>query len=144
MNMVDLGNVTAKELEYLRAIDEENSPVSITSLSRKLGKSVSSVYEEVNHLVSKGLVHKGIDGICLTSNGKVLLELVKNSHRIIETWLVSLGFSVSEACSLASRIEAVMPIEIIKRLYEAMGKPRACPHGKPITLNNVTTGSIKK
>lgn len=142
--MVDLSDVTAKELEYLKAIDEEDSPVSITLLSRKLGKSTSSVYEEVNHLVSKGLVYKDIDGVCLTSNGKVLLELVKNSHRIIETWLVSLGFSISEACSLASRIEAVMPIEIIKRLYEVMGKPRACPHGKPITLNNVITGSIEK
>ncbi|MGC8570681.1 metal-dependent transcriptional regulator [Caldivirga sp.] len=134
--MVDLGEVTVKELEYLRAINNEGSPISITSLSRKLGRSASSVYEEITHLVSKGFVTKSHEGVCLTSDGKMLLELVDNSHRIIETWLVSLGFSVEEACRLASKMETTMPIEVLKKLYENMGKPSSCPHGKPITFED--------
>jgi DtxR family Mn-dependent transcriptional regulator len=136
--VVDLGDITVRELEYLRAINDEDSPISITSLSRKLGRSASSVYEEVNHLVSKGLVCKGPEGVYLSSDGKMLLELVDNSHRIIETWLVSLGFSVDEACRLASKMETTMPIEVLRKLYEKIGRPRSCPHGKPITFSMVT------
>lgn len=133
---MDVKDVSDIELMYLRAIASEGGPITITHLSRKLGRSASSVYEEVIHLMSKGLVEKRQDGVCLTENGVFILKLIENSHRIIETWLVrDLGFSIEDACRLASRMEKFMPLEVLERLYESLGNPQECPHGKPISFS---------
>lgn len=133
--MVRFSKISNTELEYLKTIIECGGITTITELSRRLKRAPSTVYEEVNHLASKGLVRKDESGISITDDGKAVVELVTNSHRIIETWLHDLGFSVEEACRLAKVLQNVMPLEVVEKLYERMGKPSKCPHGNPISFS---------
>jgi DtxR family Mn-dependent transcriptional regulator len=54
-------------------------------------------------------------------------------HRIVERFLADmLGYPWNEADRLAETFEHELPQEVEDRLYVALDRPSACPHGFPI------------
>ncbi|GGP18828.1 DtxR family iron (metal) dependent repressor [Thermocladium modestius] len=130
-----LPSISRRELSYLLVImnlSEESGKASISKIAKSIGVSPPSAYEEVNHLEKKSLVEKDVDGVTVTNEGRKAVSLLLSSHRIIETWLKNLGFTDEEACNLASQFDEYVPIQVVERLFDSLGKPSKCPHGLPI------------
>ncbi len=127
--------VSRRELQYLLAIKAENergNGATVFKVARTLRVSTASAYEEISHLMRKGLVCKREDGIYVTEYGLKILNNALRAHRVLETLLVSMGFNADEACKLASEFDYAVPEEVVNRLYEYLGKPKRCPHGYEI------------
>lgn len=128
-------NISNREMLYLLTIKEFNdkgSGATIFGIAKALSISTSSAYEEVNHLIKKGLVVKREDGIYITEQGiKEVNELIK-AHRVIETLLVRAGIDPDKACELAKMFDEALPKEVVDKLYEYLGRPDKCPHGRDI------------
>lgn len=134
-----LPSISRRELSYLLVIINLNNngdKVTISKVAKNMGVSPPSAYEEINHLEKKSLVEKDIDDIKVTEKGRRAVSLLLSSHRIIETWLKNLGFTEEEACNLASQFDEYVPIQVIEKLFENLGKPSKCPHGFPIESPN--------
>jgi len=68
----------------------------------------------------------------LTEKGrKVALEILRR-HRILEAFLFQLGMEADEACLEASKFDLFIGKKAVQRIYDAVGRPRTCPHGKVI------------
>ncbi|WP_069807791.1 metal-dependent transcriptional regulator [Vulcanisaeta thermophila] len=131
-------NISNRELRYLVVIKEFNdkgSGATIFGIAKSLGVSTSSAYEEINHLMRKGLVVKRDYGIYITEKGiKEINELIK-AHRVVETLLVRAGIDPDKACELARMFDESLPKEVVEKLYEYLGKPEKCPHGHEIPVS---------
>lgn len=127
--------ISRRELSYLLTVkkyNDEGKPAKLTWISRDLNISPASVYEEVQHLVSKGFLEKTEKGIYLTNEGKDAINSLIKAHRVIETFLVKLGMSPDEACKYTQQFDYSVPDEVIEKIYEFLGKPDKCPHGEII------------
>jgi len=69
----------------------------------------------------------------LTAAGRREAEAIVRRHRIMERWLTDvLGLDWVVADAEAARLEHAVSEVVERRLYEALGRPRTCPHGNPI------------
>src|SRR4029077_20787856 len=69
----------------------------------------------------------------LTAAGMKAAEAIVRRHRIMERWLTdALGLDWVTADEEAARLEHAVSEVVERRLYEALGRPRTCPHGNPI------------
>jgi len=60
-------------------------------------------------------------------------EAIVRRHRIMERWLTdALGLDWVTADEEAARLEHAVSEVVERRLYQALGRPRTCPHGNPI------------
>jgi DtxR family Mn-dependent transcriptional regulator len=90
----------------------------------------------------------------LTPAGRRIGEAATRKHRLIETWLVySLKLPSAEAHAAAEHLERGFDEFLLNRLFDAIGRPFACPHGNPIPgwgtidhdglyLNAVSAGDV--
>jgi len=127
--------ISNRELSYLLIIKEANDKgcgATIFGVAKSLGVSTASAYEEINHLMRKGLVEKRSDGIYVTEKGIREMNSLIRAHRIIETLLVRAGIDPDRACELAKMFDEALPEEVVEKLYEYLGKPDKCPHNKEI------------
>jgi|ECHnycMinimDraft_1075156.scaffolds.fasta_scaffold00013_48 Mn-dependent DtxR family transcriptional regulator len=126
--------ISSRELIYLQAVQEENREggARLSDIAKRLGISVSSVYEEINHLCKKGLVNKSEQLITITNEGEEELRKAKKAHRVIEELLLTLGFERDRVCQLSSSFDLSVPDEVIERIYVYLGRPSKCPHGREI------------
>lgn len=127
--------ITRREVSYLIAIkeiSESNGRVTLTDIAQRLNVSVPSVYEEVNHLVKKGLVKKTARAISLSEKGEKAVRSYLRAHRVIETLLVRAGVPPEKACELSSKFDVEVPEEVVEAIFKFLGKPEQCPHGNPI------------
>lgn len=127
--------ISNRELLYLLMIKEKNDEgygASIFGVAKALGVSTASAYEEIRHLIAKGLVEKRDEGIYVTDEGIKEMNLLIKAHRVVETLLVKAGINPDRACELAKSFDYAIPEEVIEKLYEYLGKPSMCPHGREI------------
>ena len=127
--------------DYLKTIyliqDEQNDlPVSTSSLASRLGVTNASVTGMLKHLSStepKLVNYERYYGVTLSPSGyKSALEIVRH-HRLIESFLFhKLGYSWDEVHSEAERLEHVISDEMEDHLVIALGNPISDPHGDPI------------
>ncbi len=129
-----------RELDYivvlyeLEAIPGTNKLVGPQIISKKLGVDPSTAVIMLKKLYRKGYVkYRRRRGYALTVKGLKVVEEVVWRHRILEVFYVEyLGLEVEEACCLARETDLHTPVQVIERLSKYIGKPKCCPHGKPI------------
>jgi DtxR family Mn-dependent transcriptional regulator len=103
-------------------------------LAERLGLSPGTITATVKRLADRGLVdHKPYRGVELTTAGRQAAITAIRRHRIVERFLADmLGYAWNEADRLATSFEHDIPQEVEDRLFVALDRPAACPHGFPI------------
>jgi DtxR family Mn-dependent transcriptional regulator len=128
--------------DYLKALylecepdsASEESLVSTTTLSQRLGVSAASATNMLKKLDALGLVsHVPYHGAELSENGrKVALEVIRH-HRLLETYLAeALGVPWDEVHAEAEVLEHVLSEGLEERIAAHLGHPTLDPHGHPI------------
>ncbi len=128
--------ISKREYDYLTVIKKYNdgkTGAKITRIAKEMGISPASVFEEIDHLVDKNLVRKERDGIWITDSGEREYEEWTKTHRVVETFLVRLGFDEKSACDFSKKFDYAVPEEVMEKLYVYLGKPKKCPHGGEIS-----------
>ena len=112
-------------------------PVIAADLARALGVSRPTVGEMLARLENDGLVER-TDGrhLRLTPAGNRRAAAVVRKHRILEVFAVeTLGVALDEAFVRARSLGEGFDDDAVTRLHAALGRPRRCPHGWPIDVD---------
>lgn len=126
--------------EYIEAIYRlggDESTVCTCDLAEQLSVSPPSVTTMLRRLSRDGLVtHTRYHGIRLTPQGRTMAISTLRRHRLSERLLTDvLGMSWDKVHEAACKLEHVIKGEIEEKTYEALGRPKTCPHGNPITCS---------
>jgi|WetSurMetagenome_2_1015567.scaffolds.fasta_scaffold35747_3 DtxR family transcriptional regulator, Mn-dependent transcriptional regulator len=125
---------------YLIQEEQNDSPVSTTSLAARLGVANSSVTGMLKHISSlepKLVDYEPYYGVRLSPEGLKTAREITRHHRLIESYLSEkLGYSWDEVHAEAERLEHVISEEMEERMAIALGNPATDPHGDPIPDRN--------
>jgi DtxR family Mn-dependent transcriptional regulator len=112
----------------------EGEPSRSARLADWLGVSRPTVTVALRRMTRDGMVRMNSrKEIELTAAGRKAAESIVRRHRIMERWLTDvLGLDWVTADEEAARLEHAVSEKVEQRLYEALGRPRTCPHGNPI------------
>ena len=126
--------VISRYLEAIYYMWSEGEPLRSARLADWLGVSRPTVTIGLRRMARDGMVRltrsKEIE---LTAAGMKAAEAIVRRHRIMERWLTdALGLDWVTADEEAARLEHAVSEVVERRLYEALGRPRTCPHGNPI------------
>jgi DtxR family transcriptional regulator, Mn-dependent transcriptional regulator len=143
-------NFSIAEENYIKAIwrlQQTDSNVTTNELSAELQTKPASVTDMLKRLKEKKLLnYEPYYGVKLNTDGKKLALNIIRRHRLWEFFLVDkLKFSWDEVHAIAEELEHVSSPELIQRLDDFLGNPKADPHGDPIPDSNgkiETTGYI--
>ncbi len=133
---------TRSEHEALKAIYRATRDVDAAvtgDLAHALDLTPGSVTATIKRLASHGLVdHTPYRGVTLTPPGRRAAVAAIRRHRIVERFLSDmLGYPWHEADRLAGTFEYELPDEVEERMFVALDRPEACPHGFPIPAAEV-------
>src|SRR2546427_6945108 len=122
----------------------EGETVRSARLADWLGVSRPTVTVALRRMTRDGMVRiNSRKEIELTEQGRQASAAIVRRHRIMERWLTDvLGLDWVAADEEAARLEHAVSEVVERRLYEAIGRPRPCPHGNPIPGHS--KGSPKK
>jgi DtxR family Mn-dependent transcriptional regulator len=123
--------------EYLEALfhlQKAENPISTKELSQHLRIAASSVTEMLKKLSDQKLVsYVPYRGVTLTKNGRQAAAALVRRHRLSERFLADmLGLPWEDLHEEACKFEHVISEKVEQRLFEALGRPKTCPHGNPI------------
>lgn len=123
----------ADYLSTILLIDRDYGEVHNTRLADRLGVSKPAVSQAISRLKNKGLVKQdNYKTIELTVSGRVLAEKIIRRHYLIEHLLIrAIDYPWERADDEALRLQTVISGDLADHMYEAFGKPQACPHGNP-------------
>src|SRR5579885_2532032 len=129
--------LTKSERETLKAVyrlTKGDEPAHTGDLADKLEVSPSTVTTTIKRLADRGMVeHELYKGVELTALGRREAVSAIRRHRIVERFLADmLGYAWNEADRLATSFEHELPQEVEDRIFIALDRPPACPHGFPI------------
>jgi len=126
--------VISRYLEAIYYIWSEGETPRSARLADWLGVSRPTVTVALRRMTRDGMVRmNGRKEIELTAAGRREAEAIVRRHRIVERWLTDvLGLDWVVADAEAARLEHAVSEVVERRLYEALGRPRTCPHGNPI------------
>lgn len=126
--------VMSRYLEAIYYMWSEGEPLRSARLADWLGVSRPTVTVSLHRMTRDGLVRMNRrKEVELTAKGLRQAEAIVRRHRIMERWLTdALGLDWVTADAEAARLEHAVSEVVEKRLYEALGRPRTCPHGNPI------------
>src|SRR5438552_1040335 len=112
----------------------EGETVRSARLADWLGVSRPTVTVALRRMVRDGMVRlNGRKEIELTPRGEREAAAIVRRHRVMERWLTDvLGLDWVAADEEAARLEHAVSEVVEERLWEALGRPQACPHGNPI------------
>ncbi len=131
--------VTGKERECIVALEDLKSefPPRLTQIAEKLKIKPSTTFVLLKHLEEKGLVEEEKGNVILTEKGKRVYTSIILAHRCLETLLYRAGIPLNCACKEAEKIDYLITPAYAKKLWKYLGKPKTCPHGKPIVPASV-------
>ena len=132
----ELASLSKSDREALKAIYRlaKDGGAHTGILAERLGLAPGTVTATVKRLADRGLVdHEPYHGVELTLAGSRVAIAAIRRHRIVERFLADmLGYAWNEADRLATNFEHELPQEVEDRLFVALHRPAACPHGFPI------------
>lgn len=146
MNLNNLG-LTERELDFLQAIydiSQEGWQPRVNEISKILKVRPSTSEEYLDHLVEKGFILKKSGSIRILEKGEEVVKTVKRNHRIIETFLYTLGMDLENSCENAKQMEYHVTEEFIDSVCTLLGHPSICPHGREIPHNEECRGNVCK
>ena len=110
------------------------APLPLADLAQALGISPVSANQMVRRLAERRLVvYHPYRGVALRAPGRRAAQRVLRGRRLWATFLAErLGFTATEADSLACALEHVTPPEAADRLARFLGNPAVDPSGRPI------------
>ncbi|PWS30116.1 metal-dependent transcriptional regulator [Pedobacter paludis] len=125
------------EENYLKVIyhlAEKTETVQTNAIAEQIQTKPASVTDMIKKLADKGLVdYVKYQGVSLTEKGKSAAIDIVRKHRLWEVFLVDkLNFKWDEVHDVAEELEHIKSIDLIERLDEFLGFPKADPHGDPI------------
>ena len=129
--------VSPMEQETLKSVYRHAGPEGVArsgDLAEALAVSPATITARLKKLDDQGLVeHRPYQGVTLTRKGRVAAIGAIRRHRIVERFLADLlGYRWDEADQLAVTFEHSLPLEVVQRMFNALDRPTACPHGFPI------------
>ena len=127
--------LTRRERDCVVAIRENGStefPIRLSEIAKIMGLKPPTVIEILKRLEYKGLVTREKGMVVLTDSGKESYNYIVNCHRILETLFVESGIDLEEACKEVSAFDYMIGSGSAMKLSTFVGRPKACPHGKPI------------
>ena len=93
-------------LETILILSEEGTPVRSIDISDRMGFSKPSVSRAMSRLKNDGYIETDRENrITLTEAGRAVAEKIYSRHRILTSFLVSLGVSEETASADACKIE---------------------------------------
>jgi DtxR family Mn-dependent transcriptional regulator len=126
-------------LESIGALEEQEKPVSTSSIAQSMGLSLASVSEMLRRLAQKGLVdYTPYGGASLTEEGRRRFLRLTRRHRLWEVFLNRyLGIGWEDVYHHACSLEHATTDLVTEKLAEFLGNPEVCPHGSPIPRSNL-------
>jgi DtxR family Mn-dependent transcriptional regulator len=126
--------VISHYLEAIYYIRAEGETVRSARLADWLAVSRPTVTVALRRMSRDGMVRltprKQVE---LTNRGEAAAESIVRRHRIMERWLTdTLGLDWVTADLEAERLEHAISEVVEGKLYQALGRPKTCPHGNPI------------
>ena len=110
-------------LETILVLSQRTGFVRAIDIGEEMGYSKPSVSRAVGILRQGGYIHVAEDGgITLTESGRIVAEKIYERHRLLSSFLISLGVDEKTASEDACKMEHVISdasMEAIKR--HAMG-----------------------
>ncbi|MBX2816752.1 MAG: metal-dependent transcriptional regulator [Saprospiraceae bacterium] len=127
---------TVKE-NYLKALyflDQEDSKINVTELSKRLDVSKPTASSMIKSLKERGWVkHERYRPIRLTAKGRKAAALIIRKHRLTEMFLHKvMGFGWEEVHAIAEQMEHIDSDKLFTRMDEMLDHPVVDPHGSPI------------
>ena len=128
---------TKEKEHYLKEIyklEINNEPISVSSLSKLLLVTKSSVSNMIKKLVSMNLLNSApYKAIEFTEDGRELARTIVAKHRIIELFLVEvMGFDSENVHDIAEEIEHIESPEFFRKVQKMVNNRKIDPHGSPI------------
>lgn len=112
-------------LETILILSQKLPVVRSVDIANELGFKKSSVSIAMKNLREKQHITVTDAGfIYLTETGKVIADMIYERHRMISSWLISLGVNEKTATEDACRIEHVISAES----FDALKKHVLLPH----------------
>lgn len=129
--------VTAVVEEYLENIyrlQQKSGVARTTDIVKLLQVAPGTVTNTVKKLEKEGLVkHEPYKGVRLTEKGCKIALRVLRRHRLSERLLTDLlCVDWDKAHKAACKLEHALDNDVVRKLENALGHPRTCPHGNPI------------
>ncbi len=127
---------TVKE-NYLKAIyflNEQESSINVTELSKRLGVSKPTVSNMLKSLEEQGwVIYQKYKPVRLTEKGRKAAARVIRKHRLTEMFLHSvMEFGWEEVHEIAEQMEHIQSEKLFARMDEMLDYPTVDPHGSPI------------
>ena len=134
MTANDTQQLTRKERDFLVKIVEEQHqfPLRLADVARFMNVKPPTALEVVRRLSRKGFVISSSGMIMPTEEGKEEYDEIIEAHRVMEYVAFSSGEPLENACSEVCRYDYLMDHETVEKLWNILGKPKECPHDKPI------------
>ncbi len=135
-------DLSTNEENYLKSIyllsKEANQPTSTNTIADHLKVKPASITDMMKRLDQKKLVnYEKYKGATLTQKGHIIAVLIIRKHRLWETFLFEkLRFSWDKVHEIAEQLEHIQSEELVNRLDDYLGNPKADPHGDPIPNSN--------
>ena len=128
---------TKEKDHYLKEIfrlEMSGQSISVSTLSKVLGVSKSSVSNMIKKLVAMNLLNSApYKSIEFTSHGRELARTIVAKHRLIESFLVEvMNFDPKNVHDIAEEIEHIDNSEFFRRMREILGDTNIDPHGSKI------------
>ena len=126
------------EENYLKAIyklqEQTAERVNNSDLAKALSIHSATVTDMLKKMSQKKLIlYEKSKGFKLTEKGRKIAVNILRKHRLWEVFLVNnLGFRWDEVHDMAEELEHIKSEDLIKRLDNFLGHPKADPHGDPI------------
>ena len=126
------------EENYLKAIyklqEQTAERVNNSDLAKALAIHSATVTDMLKKMSQKKLIlYEKSKGFKLTEKGRKIAVNILRKHRLWEVFLVNnLGFRWDEVHEMAEELEHIKSEDLIRRLDNFLGHPKADPHGDPI------------
>lgn len=131
--------LTKRERDCLIAIGDSTAkfPMRLVDLSRLMKIKPPSAIELLRKLEKYNFVARKDGMVMLTSDGIEEYHNLLTSHRLFETLFVRMGIDEERACEEVSTFDFMMEKKTVMDIMAGMGMPKVCPHGKPISDENM-------